>query len=389
MGQRRFVFRSILACLLVLTLSSLPLTDAQTTSDGQFTSGAYLFKPLQNGSTEILDAKSGKRIGILRDGKVVSIADDTGTIRPAGFSNMKEKRDAAQTAYDSHFAAAKAASPASGERSSLGTLHSPETLGLVQKDLLYLADVNLLRLNQNLFDDPNVMKYFILLNNCRPDSTGGPADFALRNQVTNEVQYPQLVDFYKPKTGELLTGMPTAFKLALGEFRLGQYDLNKGSFPILSTIHIDQPGQVAVGHRLTLDAGAEPHGNVLCQDASRARTAAAQADHLPKVYAVTVERALSFGEMPMTKDAASKYLESAGAKRPIFAYADMELLDSPPPRIDKNCPNIGGNGLPIGNGRITCAVFAAKVIKITVLKVSTTVSWMKATPAETLGVLYP
>jgi hypothetical protein len=80
------------------------------------------------------------------------------------------------------------------------------------------------RLNDAVLDDPDVMRYFIALNNC--DSR------TIIKEMNSEFEYPRLASYYKAKAPEILKNIPLWIGYSSRAF-LGEYDRGKKAFPFV------------------------------------------------------------------------------------------------------------------------------------------------------------
>jgi hypothetical protein len=122
-----------------------------------------------------------------------------------------------------------------------------------------VLDLNILRARPDYLSDKRVMQYFIALNNCQ--------DLSIVKRLNNELDYPDLVDFYRPQIDKILADSPNivtqvlytegAFDLATVDvLSLGEYSRASGAFPLIFSPGIESqqikrtdPGDLRPGPR--------------------------------------------------------------------------------------------------------------------------------------------
>jgi hypothetical protein len=110
-----------------------------------------------------------------------------------------------------------------------------------ENDIGPIMDLNLIRELPSVLDDPAMMSYFALLNNCQAHAA---AFRSLQVQkLPNELDFPPIAQFYKTKAASITRDAPrrVAFVFAdfpsgnqIENFYLGQYDTATGFFPIVN-----------------------------------------------------------------------------------------------------------------------------------------------------------
>jgi hypothetical protein len=224
-------------------------------------------------------------------------------------------------------------------------------------------DVNYLRLNPAALNEKAVMKYFIALNNCNHRD--------VERALFNELDYPALAAFYKPRAAGILAALPrtitdVAFDRTIGgqqvgrwsmwtqRLTLGEYDAQRKAFPIKYPASQDGTKPKRDGVDIPEALSTESSGRNLTQSCPAAQKAAAAAQRfLPTNYEIQL-RPAQYRELPMDEASARQYIDSAGTQRSVFLAADVAILDSPP-AIDR-----GANG-------IVKAAFRAQMVRLRVI----------------------
>jgi hypothetical protein len=271
----------------------------------------------------------------------------------------------------------------------LGTLSNPMTAELVHGNLTAFLDMQLLRLQPALLDDPQVLKFFAMMNNCVYNTDDAPTrlnDTAVRKLMRNEFDYPQAADYYRSHGAEILAALPRTTNATIGSAQVGQYDTGRKAFPLVVTRGADsKPATVTLQQRETMRAEAavtaRARGGVsgVCGDAGTQRVIIESKGQVGRNYALDVEKEMTFTQVPMEMDEARKLVD-AGWNRMVRFDAELEFLDEPKPAMVKSCAN--GNSVP-------CIVFSARVKKITVVKPGSFPPMGKAVPDQALAVVYP
>ena len=266
----------------------------------------------------------------------------------------------------------------------LGTLSNPQTTEILRTNLTTLLDMQLLRLQPSLLDDPQMLKYFVLVNNCTytADHTN---DTQVWRLMKNELDYPQAADYYKSHATEILAGVPRNTVATIDSAQLGEFDTGKKAFPLVVMRGSNaKPREVKLQHREIMNAtdaiNAGNGGSRSCSDAVVQRQLLEGKGQLPKVYALDVEREMTFSQVPMEMDTARKFIESAPANRQVRFDGVFEFLDDPKPASSQPCG---------GNVYLKCIAFATTVKTITAVKPGSSPMIGKVAPDQALAVVYP
>jgi hypothetical protein len=220
---------------------------------------------------------------------------------------------------------AAGAAPATMSAGSYGVL-DPIALRKLGPAPAIRLDLNLLRLKPELLSEKPYMRYFIGLNNC--------ANQKVRGMMDNELDYPDLVSFYQPKTTEILDHLgPLSVRRVLyaeaglwkKDLSLGEYDRAKGAFPIL---YGGQPVGAEVPATLNFDFGQTVFRSA-CPVANQVSSEHAH-EAMPEFYTVDVQP-MTFKEFQIDVAGARRYIENLGnAGRSVIVLVEVHLLDGPP-----------------------------------------------------------
>ena len=275
-------------------------------------------------------------------------------------------------------------------------LTSAEIGGLTQDNLTTFFDLNLFRANPDLLNDPGVMKYFAYLNSCGMTSSRSAQ---INGVFRNELDYPQVADFYRGHAKETLLKVPQTPRVTFGTTTLGTYDTTRKIFPIE---HIENGRRLpmTLPMQIPLDA-TNPGGSrgtasscsgflLARSDDNRLTANAAHGGTLAGVYVFDTDKAHNFSEVPMEVEAARKLLESAapngGNIRTVRMDAEITLLDGQAPKVITGCNH---------NANLTCVEFPARLDKVSVISPAHHVG-MPGTftggynvPEQILAVVYP
>ena len=219
-------------------------------------------------------------------------------------------------------------------------------------------DLNLFRLMPDLLDDKAYMRYFIALNNCD--------DKSMAKTLDNELDYPDVAAFYKPKAQEILNNLTVTAGVAVyaeaGMWKkiptLGEYDKSKGAFPI---VFADHPNGAEVPSSINFDFGRSIYRNN-CAIANQVLGGRS----MPSSYSISL-KPMSFKEVRVSEAEARRYIESSpGPQRAIVLLVDMHILDTPP-KLNRNQAGI-----------ITGVLFSGSIARVRAAKPN----------GDTIGVLY-
>jgi hypothetical protein len=257
------------------------------------------------------------------------------------------------------------------------TIKSPEVAASLHHDVPTLVlDLNLLQNNLALLDDPEVMKYFVLLNNCVVTSDASPNYDPSQQKVLrvlgNELDYPAVAAYYKNHAAEILTDLPTAVGLSNGSSTLGKYDTTRHAFPF---------NPVVVARFAAMRADVEVEAGYPCGLVGYTRSSAARSGKLPTVYIMDIGQEHTFNEVPLDLDAAHKYLDTGRSDRQVSVYVDLLISDAPAPHLEKCPPSLDAG---------FCGMYTAQLKKVTVMASPTTrPARGPIGPGTPLAVLYP
>jgi hypothetical protein len=250
-----------------------------------------------------------------------------------------------------------------------GTLNNPEMMRLISNDVTVFFDLNLLRSDPSLLKDPEILKYFVLINNCA-NLQQVPQ---IRKAMGNELDYPAISGFYMGKATELLAGIPRTTQLAVVDAALGDYDTVRKAFPIVRAHPGNTPKQVQLPKQAHVVADSRDS----CAGSSFAnRAASVKAGKLAAIYVLDFDQARTFSEIPMTPDEARKYIENAQPFRTVSFDAELTVLDNPAPKVTKNCDYQ------------PCVEFPARLDKVSVVKPYNR-QMLTHSPDKTIAVIYP
>ena len=224
-------------------------------------------------------------------------------------------------------------------------------------------DVNYLRLNPAALNEKAVMKYFIALNNCNHRD--------VERALFNELDYPALAAFYKPRAAGILAALPrtitdVAFDRTIGgqqvgkwslwtqTLSLGEYDAQRKAFPIKYPASQDGTKPKRDGVDIPEALSTASSGRNLTQSCPAAQKAAAAVNrYLPANYEIQL-RPAQYRELPMDEASARQYIDGAGSQRSVFLAVDVAILDSPP-SVDR------------GPNSIVKASFRAQMVRLRVI----------------------
>jgi hypothetical protein len=382
MGRTRVHLRRIVFLFAAIALAQPPALRAQGRAgrSGAFTEikwDVYTFKFLPgNQMAQVLDA----------EGHVV------GTILSQG-GGLQVLPTVTGDAADKLKKSFQAWKDQGGEKTlggaRLGTLSNPMTAELVHGNLTTYLDMQLLRLQPALLEDPEVLKFFALVNNCVYNTDDAPTrlnDTAVRKLMRSEFDYPQAADYYRSHAAEILSGLPRTTIATIGGAQLGQYDMTAKAFPMTVNRGLSSSTQVVkLQQRETMRAEkaitAKARGGVsgVCGDAGTQRIIIEAKKKVGSNYALDVEKEMTFTQVPVDPEEARKLVE-AGWNRFVRFDGEFEILDDPKPKMVASCGN--GNNVP-------CIVFATRVKKIAVVKPGSFPAMGKIVPDQALAVVYP
>jgi hypothetical protein len=219
-------------------------------------------------------------------------------------------------------------------------------------------DLLLLRANPSLLDDPSLMRYFIMLNQC---GASGAQQMSAMRSLHSEFDYPAMAASYKASAADIVKVAPDRFTLAMaapydqsGHYHLGEWDPARKAFPFVDLYK--KPTTVKFDN-------VTPGGDRSC-------TRGIQPDS-PPVYRVMFPEQ-KFTEIPMTEEAARAYVAKHGQGRPVSAIVEVQVLPDPPQTWKKD-PRTGDKELYV--------TFQGKVTKVSII---TDDSFR-----QLLGVVYP
>jgi hypothetical protein len=218
-------------------------------------------------------------------------------------------------------------------------------------------DLALFRLAPSLLDNKANLSYFIALNNCDDKRIG--------KMLQNELDYPTLAAFYRPKAQEILDALQPYY-VGFAEFRgpstriwddqglyLGEYNTTRHAFPL---IYKPGPnGGKQTGAKLDGSLAMAADRGVLSKSCPTAWSILMfnHSEHsLPSIYSVQFEPA-SFDEFPMDEAAARSYIDNNGSNpRRVTLLVDVQLVDGTPQLTNEN-------------GRLEKASFGGQLSRIT------------------------
>jgi hypothetical protein len=224
-------------------------------------------------------------------------------------------------------------------------------------------DVNYLRLNPAALNEKAVMQYFIALNNCNHRD--------VERALFNELDYPALAAFYKPRAAGILAALPRtitdiAFDRMIGgqqvgnwrlwaqSLTLGEYNSQRKAFPLTYPAGQNSGQAKRDGVDIPEALSTASSGRNLTQSCPAAQKAAAAANRfLPTNYEIRL-RPAQYRELPMDEAAARQYIDGAGPQRSVFLAVDVAILDSPP-AIDR------------GANSVNRASFRAQMVRLRVI----------------------
>jgi hypothetical protein len=263
---------------------------------------------------------------------------------------------------------------------TFGNLTDPEMVQIVKSNITIFFDLNMIRSNLSLLEDPQLMRYFVTINNCGP-KTG--QDNRVRKVLSNELDYPTIAKFYKAKAPEFLAVVPRTAKVNLGYAALGAYDTTKGVFPLVMQ-RVGKPIQITMPAQGPIDATNNMVGvGGACAEARDARAASEDAGVLGKVYVFETGTTLTFSEVHMNIEAARAFIESSSSDRVVRFDAEVSLPEGGAPKVIKNCNNKLNR---------TCVEFPAKLEKVTVIRPGSTnkgILGSTVTPDQVIATAYP
>jgi hypothetical protein len=242
-------------------------------------------------------------------------------------------------------------SPAQSADPGLSVLDSAAWSQIAAKGRYNALQLGLLTLrNQpSLLDEKKLMQFFIMANNCV-----GPNFIKASRGLTNELEYPGMVSFYKSKAPQILTSVPRTLVMgyqyvgapvaghpdAFSAVYLGEYDLARKAFPFVDHI----------GGRLTvaLDEASPGESDSMCSGSTGF------------TYDVSFP-AVKFTDLPMSEADARTYLSSprvgqAGLGRQVVIFVEIEVLPDAPQLTAK--PNNPSQRLVSLKGRVSKVTIA-------------------------------
>jgi hypothetical protein len=199
-------------------------------------------------------------------------------------------------------------------------------------------DLFLLKYNTSLLDDPRIMRYFIVLNNCADPTDAREIGKALNS----EFDYPKMVAFYRTKAPEIFDGVPVTIRIRVTQFPnltnnrvlpsipavLGDYDVTRKAFPFVNDYNM------GLRETIGLDSvsPASDRGND-CGPA--ARQLPSSLGLVTTKYVITF-KPFAFAEVPIDEAAAEAYVRRAGVpggRRYVSLMLDLELTPEAPQSV--------------------------------------------------------
>jgi hypothetical protein len=219
-------------------------------------------------------------------------------------------------------------------------------------------DLFFLKYDPLLFDDPRIMRYFIVLNNCG-------SRMSVEQAFNSEFDYPKMTAFYRTNAPQILDDVPRTFSIRVSAFPnishnriispiaavLGNYDVARKAFPFVNGYNSD------LKETIGLDNISVP--------GDRASDCLPAARILPNSMGLSggsdyliVFKPFEFTELPIDEAAAEAYVRRAGVgmggRREVSLILDLELK----PEAPQTVTNEKGQKLP---------AFVADIKKITVV----------------------
>lgn len=201
-----------------------------------------------------------------------------------------------------------------------------------------------LRNQPSLLDEKKLMQFFIMANNCV-----GPNFIRASRGLDNELEYPGMVSFYKPRAAEILQSVPRTLVMgyqyagapvpghpdALSPIYLGEYELARKSFPFVDRYG----GKMTV----TFDEASPGDSDAMCSGTTGF------------TYDLSFP-AVKFTELPMSEADARSYLSGprvgkAGLGRQVVVILEIEVLPDAPRLTAK--PNNPSQRLVSLKGRVS------------------------------------
>jgi hypothetical protein len=219
-------------------------------------------------------------------------------------------------------------------------------------------DLFLLKYTPSLFDDPRVMRYFIVLNNC------GDQRSDIEQAFNNEFDYPKLVKFYRTNAPEILADVPRTVSIRVSAFPnithnrivspiaavLGNYDVTRKAFPFVNGYN------AGMKETIGLDSISPPGDRAIgCSPAARQLSSSLGLGSASNY--IIAFRPFALTELPVDEAAAEAYVRRGGVgqggQREVSLVLDLDL--------EAKAPEL------INTGRGNAWKFAAEVTKITVV----------------------
>jgi hypothetical protein len=340
----------------------LQVVPSVTGADAEKLKNSFAAWKAQGGEKALSSsAPGGATAGAARRARPGDGAATSSSAKPSASSASSAVASSSPNSPAASTAGAAAASPSSTPAAPAAkyAVLQPADLKKFGNGAALRLDLNLLRLQPQLLDQKPYMRYFIALNNCN--------DKSIAKMLDNELDYPDLVTFYKPKAQEILSSLPMSAGAAIYNdpglwkkaLTLGEYDKAKGAFPIL---YGGQPGTADVPATINFEFGKTTYRNA-CPVAVQVSSSHPH-EAMPEYYSVTI-KPMSFKELALDEAAARKYIEGAGSSRGIILIVDVHLLDTAP-----TLKKIGE--------QVTGAQFAGEIARVRVTKLDGT----------TVGVLF-
>jgi hypothetical protein len=181
----------------------------------------------------------------------------------------------------------------------------PTTIGLL----------NFMRLVPHAVEDDEVLTEFIRMNN--RDNPG-----LLAQHMSNEFDRPQIIAYYRSKMGPIAAQAPSVVT-ASSESELGDYDISRQAFPIVST--------ACGARRATCQYGWSSGDSVVIGSISRLTVGSpiAPAYRGGRVSAEADFQHFTLNWVPIS-EAVARQIVSAGSGRKISLITKVQILQQPP-----------------------------------------------------------
>lgn len=194
----------------------------------------------------------------------------------------------------------------------------------------------LIREVPSVLDDRLMLSSFALLNNCE----ASPQSFGkVRGQLLNEVDFPDVENFYKQHATGVVAKLPTKISFLFETYptrgpverlTLGQYDSSRNAFPFVGT---SGPTEITYTNVVPgRDNIICPGGNIVTPDG---RFAGSTSSVVLPEYEVDFAP-VSFKELRMDREAAKAFLDTFGGARSVTIKFDAELLPGAPKELSDN-----------------------------------------------------